>query len=245
MKVGVLICAAGDIHGKIDRLYGEVAAFERTLGKTFALVLHVGDFGIWPDSMKVDKATRTHDGAGDFPSWYANRRRVPRRTIFIKGNHEDFDFLDALDDPEVLPDLLYLRSGLVTDQDGLRVAGVGGCYSEKDSDELLPRARQSSPSHYTLVETQRLLAPGSGRIDVLLTHDAPAGIELGSHVARGEGLRTVIERKRPEVAFFGHHHSRVRAEIAGVPVVGLGCIDCPGWLVAWDSEHGLVAEWPT
>lgn len=44
----MIISVAGDIHGAIDRLYAEVAEFERALGVQFAWVLQVGDFGVWP-----------------------------------------------------------------------------------------------------------------------------------------------------------------------------------------------------
>jgi hypothetical protein len=42
----MLICAAGDIHGAMDRLYHDVLAFEASLGIRFDYVLHVGDFGV-------------------------------------------------------------------------------------------------------------------------------------------------------------------------------------------------------
>ena len=54
----MLICAAGDIHGAMNRLYQDVFAFEASLGVRFDYVLHVGDFGIWPDPSRIDKATR-------------------------------------------------------------------------------------------------------------------------------------------------------------------------------------------
>lgn len=54
----MLICAAGDIHGAMDRLYQDVFAFEASLGVCFDYVLRVGDFGIWPDPNRIDKATR-------------------------------------------------------------------------------------------------------------------------------------------------------------------------------------------
>jgi len=63
----VIVCAAGDIHGAIDRLYQEVLAFEESLGAHFAWVLHVGDFGIRPDPTRIDGATKRHDGAGGSP----------------------------------------------------------------------------------------------------------------------------------------------------------------------------------
>jgi len=40
----MFICAAGDIHGAMDRLYDDVLAFEEALGVRFDCVLHVGDF---------------------------------------------------------------------------------------------------------------------------------------------------------------------------------------------------------
>ena len=133
----MLICAAGDIHGAMDRLYQDVFEFETSLGVRFDYVLHVGDFGIWPDPNRIDKATRHHDGAGDFPAWIRESRGASRPTLFIKGNHEDFAWLDAQHDPEVLPGLIYLRNGRtldIRDQAGdiIRVGGVGGCYGPSD-----------------------------------------------------------------------------------------------------------------
>lgn len=74
----MFICASGDIHGALNRLYADVLAFECELGARFDHVLHVGDFGIWPDPERVDKATRKHEGAGDFPAWLADRRPARR-----------------------------------------------------------------------------------------------------------------------------------------------------------------------
>ena len=67
----MLICAAGDTHGDLDKLYADVIAFENDVSSRlgnatrFDYVLHVGDFGVWPDPSRIDKATRRHDGAGD------------------------------------------------------------------------------------------------------------------------------------------------------------------------------------
>ena len=95
----------------MDRMYDDILAFEVSLGIRFAWVLHVGDFGIWPDPARVDKATLNHEGAGAFPVWLASNRQAPRRTLFIKGNHEDFVWLDSHVSGEVLPDLFYLPNG--------------------------------------------------------------------------------------------------------------------------------------
>jgi hypothetical protein len=41
----MLICAAGDIHVAMDRLYHDVLAFEAFIDVRFDCVLQVGDFG--------------------------------------------------------------------------------------------------------------------------------------------------------------------------------------------------------
>jgi hypothetical protein len=103
----------------MDRLYGDVLDLEGALGTTFAWVLHVGDFGVWPNSDRIDKASWKHDGAGDFSRWLVEKRPTPRRTLFIKGNQEDFAWLDSQPSPEILPGLLYLRNGHILKlQDG-------------------------------------------------------------------------------------------------------------------------------
>jgi len=62
---------------------------------------------------------------------------VPRKTLFIKGNHEDFVWLDAQHDPEVLPGLFYLRNGRTMDigerPEVVRVGGLGGCFGRPTS----------------------------------------------------------------------------------------------------------------
>jgi predicted phosphodiesterase len=260
----MFICAAGDIHGAMDRLYDDVLAFEESLGARFDCVLHVGDFGVWPDPDRVDKATRKHGGAGDFPIWFAENRSVPRPTVFIKGNHEDFVWLgEELEAGrrEILPGLTYLPSGEVMyigeSHDRIRIGGIGGCYGpsnyERRSRDLQGWARR----HFTHDECERLSSQGG--VDVLLLHDAPAGVEFawrrndGSVRRRyrsdAEGLAQAVARSRPRVCFFGHHHTRLDAEIAGVRCVGLNKVAMPGNLVAVDipaAEHGyeILGEWP-
>jgi predicted phosphodiesterase len=242
----MLICAAGDIHGAMDRLYQDVFAFEASLGVRFDYVLHVGDFGVWPDPSRIDKATRHHDGPGDFSLWLRENRAAPRPTVFIKGNHEDFAWLDARHDAELLPGLTYLRNGCtvdIEDQTGtLRVGGVGGCYGPSDYRRRSDRLQGYAKRHYTADEIERL--SGSGAVDIVLTHDAPAGVCFERHrrgagyVSEAAGLDVLLPRVRPRVCFFGHHHTRVDAEVSGVRCIGLNKVSMPGNLVAIEMEPG-------
>lgn len=237
----MLICAAGDIHGAIDRLYVDVLELEARLGARFDWVLHVGDFGVWPDPSRVDKATAKHDGAGDFAAWLSERREAPRKTLFIKGNHEDFEWLEEQRGvvPEVLPGLHYLPNGrkmeISNGRESVRVGGLGGCYAPTSFERTTPlegRAR----SHYTRGEIETL---GKRGVDVLLMHDAPAGVRFagrGGYVSGAAGLGELVAAVRPKVCFFGHHHQRVDAEISGVRCIGLNVVGRPGNLVAVDLD---------
>ncbi len=242
----MLICAVGDIHGAMDRMYEDVLAFEQHLGCRFDWILHVGDFGIWPDPERLDRATRKHGEAGDFANWLTERRAAPRPTVFIKGNHEDFDWLEAQPRNEILPGLFYLPNGQTLDlTDGaggtLRVGGVGGCYGPSDYATPSRELKGYERRHYTSDEVERLTA--LDRVDIVLTHDAPAGISFPRHnrgrgfVSRSEGLAALIERLSPTVCFFGHHHTRVDAEITGVRCIGLNKVAEPGNMVAIDISQ--------
>jgi Icc-related predicted phosphoesterase len=253
----MLICGAGDIHGALDRLYEDVLAFEASLGLRFESVLHVGDFGVWPDATRIDKATKKHDGAGDFPVWLAQRRTAPCQTVFIKGNHEDFVWLDAQASDEVLPGIHYLRNGRVIDlgegRDSVRVGGVGGCFGPSDYERRAKDLQGYAKRHYTKDDIDEL-SKHSG-IDVLLVHDAPRGVRFDRHrhgsgyVSQAAGLDELIARAGPRVCFFGHHHTRVDAEVAGVRCLGLNKVRMPGNLVAIDlpsrgRDWSILGEWP-
>jgi len=63
------------------------------------------------------------------------------------------------------------------------------------------------------------------------------------------GLAQAIESTRPRVCFFGQHHRRVGAEVAGVRCIGLNIVGRPGNLVAVGMpargrEWSIMGEWP-
>jgi predicted phosphodiesterase len=227
--MSVLICAAGDIHGAMERLYDDVLAFEAALGSRFDWVLHVGDFGIWPDPEKIDRGTRNHDGAGDFSKWLAAGRPVPRRTVFIKGNHEDFAWLDAQNNTELLPGLIFLRNGCKIElessgRETVCVGGIGGCYGPSDYGRNSKTLQGYARRHYTHDEVEQLAA--SQGVDIVLMHDAPAGVFFQrwrgtGYVSQAAGLDVVLACAQPRVCFFGHHHARVDAKVSGVSCIGL------------------------
>jgi Icc-related predicted phosphoesterase len=246
------LCAAGDVHGQIDRFYREVLAFEAHLGRPFDLVVQVGDLGVWPDPGRIDRATRKHDDIGDFPAWWKERRAVPRPTVFVKGNHEDFTWLDGRAGGEVLPGLTYLANGRVLDCQGLRIAGLGGCHSPADyvrpSAYLVDRQKR----HYTQDEIERLQKKS---FDILVTHDAPGDADLsgaGKHYKLpASGIAELAAARRPRLHLFGHHHVRYARVDGDRATHGLAIVGARGFLSAFaiprDPASGPVyplGDWP-
>jgi len=253
----MILCAAGDIHGGLERMYAGGLDFEAALGVRFDWLLHVGDFGIWPDPSRIDGATKRHEGAGDFPTWFAEQRAAPRPTVFIKGNHEDFVWLDAQPSSEVLPGLHYLKNGhvheLAAHDEVLRVGGVGGCYGPSDFERQSKHLQGYAKRHYTRDEIATLSARSN--LDIVLTHDAPAGVRFERHrrgegfISEAAGLDELLVRTQPRVCFFGHHHTRFDAEVAGVRCLGVNKSPHPGCLVGFEMSPGerawqVFGEWP-
>ena len=68
-------------------------------------------------------------------------------------------------------------------------------------------------------------------------------------ISEAAGLDELLARTRPRVCFFGHHHMRLDAEVAGVRCLGLNKGHYPGCLVAFEMNPGvrewqLLGEWP-
>jgi Icc-related predicted phosphoesterase len=219
------IAVLGDLHGHLTLAYRLLRRWERETGHTVDLILQVGDLGVFPPPFRIDKATmrfaekdpdelgfvQYHDGSPEADAILGpdapEETRIHASLYFVKGNHEDFEFLDGLaatNSPvpvDAYGRILFLPSGSVAPLPArdhrVRVAALGGL------------ALQNGPGvgtgtkHYSKSEVQRLWAAGSG-LDVLLTHDSPLGT-----VYDDAGSRDILEFIRefqPRFHFCGHHH---------------------------------------
>jgi hypothetical protein len=151
----------------------------------------------------------------------------------------------------------YLRNGTRRDlSDGdasIVVGGLGGCCGPSDYGRQSKHLQSYAKRHYTRDEIDSLIA--AGPVDVLLVHDAPAGVRFERHrrgagyVSEAAGLDDILRGTRPRVCFFGHHHSRFDAAVDGVPCVGLNKVRMPGNLVAVELDErsrgwSILGEWP-
>ena len=216
----MLIGFVGDVHGLVCHALALVATWQRKTGKNLDMIVQVGDMGAYPDLDRMDEPGRRHvaidPAQADFSRLLqaeglrAERLRAVRREMaapihFLRGNHEDFQYLSALpfdgtDQTARVDDFdlfRYVPDGTLLHASGLTIAFLGGIETSE------PAPRSFDASAY-----QRLMTLGSGAFDILATHDPPYGIGIGYH-GRISGSRLVtdlIEHTQPALHISGHVH---------------------------------------
>ncbi len=167
---------------------------------------------------------------GDFGNFkYGGSQKL----VFVHGNHESFGHLKEIRyDKE--SNLAPIFSGEVVIVEGLRVAGLPGVYSPK-----VFEGGDKPLKYYNRSDIEQVAALTD--IDILLTHEAPAGIfqdDLG--LGRRE-IMELVERLQPRMAFCGHHHSRFETTIGQTRMIAL---DYPhrSYVVIDPSTSGLRRE---
>lgn len=132
------------------------------------------------------------------------------------------------------PNIYYLGAVGVVRCGPLRIAGLSGIYDRKDFrkplDERLPYDRESIRSVYHVREDDvRKLLTVTGHVDVVVSHDWPAWVELFGDAERLYGSRPqfyesakrdglcsrpgtqLLDHLRPDHWFSGHMHVRFKA----------------------------------
>lgn len=222
----------GDVHGRLRLLFELCRRWQLTHKVHLDGILQCGDLGFFPDRDKLDRATRRHAERDPeelgYSTWFASaefNRKDPRLqatllgdphslatvrcpVLWCAGNHEDFAALSQalggrdLGPVDPLGRLLLLKGGAVTEYCGIRVAALGGA-SEVHADRREggdPIGKQCK--HVSVEAGLRLLGRS---FDVLLSHDAPAGVK-GLPAGLGSPCITEVLRNcHPQFHFYAHH----------------------------------------
>lgn len=233
---------AGDWHG--DAGWARHVIYRVPLGRDGRRVLiQLGDFGVWPGrsgSRYLDEVAAALAATGTV-------------CLFIDGNHEDFPQLasfpvgaDGL--RELRPRLYHLPRGVRWTWQGVRFLALGGATS-------LDRPWRTENIDWwpaeELARTEADRAISGGPCDVMLTHDAPAGVEVPGlppestwvpeEVERAERhrnlLREVVDAVRPATLFHGHFHSRYEGEL---DLASGGRLHITGLANEWTRTDGYV-----
>jgi hypothetical protein len=222
-------------------MFAILGQWQHEAGLKLDLILQLGDLGAFPDHSRIDSATKRwaasdpeEMGFREFAG--ANPPRTlldPRpQLVFIPGNHEDFDFLEARD--RQAPDqsatyrvsddgkICALRSGRIwtftANGERVRIAGVSGVSNRSHKKGRHPRY------HLNDDDALRLAAVRPGEIDILISHDGPEGIIKEDYrgMAGSAALRLAIEEAHPKFAFFAHYDQVGEWKIGATSVYGMG-----------------------
>lgn len=209
------ILIAGDWHGDTPWMRQVLTCAARD---GYTAIVHVGDLKVlWPDEFYPDFAVH----GGFTASFVALLEELGMVFIFADGNHDAHPALRALpanpDGFGIISDrLLYAPRGHRWSLGGVRFGALGGAYS-------IDRSRGTEGWDWFLEETvipEDVEALGTAPLDVLITHDVPAGIDLDlgpmevpeaiereSYIVRSL-LRDAVRATVPKLVFSGHWHQR-------------------------------------
>jgi hypothetical protein len=105
----MLIGFLGDLHGRVFLALAVLVTWQRRAGRRFDLIVQVGDLGAFPRPVASDANPHvaTDPAENDFSRLLAAdgaladrlrrvRAELGRAVHFLRGNHEDFDYLRSL-----------------------------------------------------------------------------------------------------------------------------------------------------
>ncbi len=205
-----MIYITGDTHIPIDvgKLSSKRFPKQKEMTNTDFLII-CGDFGgVW---------------CGDneelyWRKWLDNKNFT---TLFIDGNHENYDMLEEY--PEIdflggkahkISDKIYhLMRGQIYNIDGKKIFTFGGASShDKDSrKEGKSWWSRELPSENEINIAIKNLTKANWKVDIVITHCAPSSIQRLINTSYAENILTdfldnVKEKLVFEKWYFGHYH---------------------------------------
>lgn len=223
----VIVAFAGDWH--MNTHYAS-RAIEYANEQDAEVIVHLGDYGYSFDRNFLDAQQDLLEKFGMV-------------LMFIDGNHEDHDWLDAqpIDSDGVrrlTSRIWHLPRGFRWNWYGLDYLALGGAYS---IDRAYRELGSSWWEQETLTDEQAEKAIADGPAHVMVVHDAP----ITSHIqklqadwlspavlarsqAHREKLQEVVDKVKPSWLWHGHFHQFYQEDIEGpdgdiTTVTGLDC----------------------
>lgn len=218
-----------DLHGKILLPFKLVDAYQQETGEPIDAILQCGDIGCYPDLNNLDKATLKHaktdrDELGfhdyftqEIPAIKAFLETLNIDMICVRGNHEDHDYLDQLEQeyasqslfPIDIYNRVYVcksghRQTLKIGTACLSYVGIGRIGDRKG------RTDQRFIQAYEKEQIKQLLRTKDS-FDVLITHDKEDSSERGYGMAE---IRKLLDQVIFHYHFYGHTGEPYKEELA-------------------------------
>ncbi len=258
------IVVAGDWHGDEEWAISVIRRVPRLLAaESQRIVLHLGDFGIWPDLHGKAYLDRVSGALAE----------AEAELWFVDGNHEDFAQLGKLDEnpgPDgrvmVAPRIMHLPRGYRWNWHGLTWLACGGAVS-------LDRAVRTEgvdwwPEEEITTGQEAAISRG-GHADVMVCHDCPSGVahtfahpppewaaeDLARNDAHRRRLQRIVDAVMPSYLMHGHlHRAYQRTCDFGYGPVKVAGLDADNRLrnfaaldvttMQWDVREGWFSRFP-
>lgn len=215
MKIAIF----ADIHGKLLLPFKLVDLYQQETGNKVDFILQCGDIGAYPNIENLDKATIRHaqydrDELG-FHDYFTNMHAGIKtflddlniNMICVRGNHEDHDFLDVLEQEnpqstlfpiDVYGRVFVCKSGLKqelrTNDEVLTWVGIGRIGDRKGRTEKRFIQDYERKAIKKLLKTRELF-------DILITHDKDDSAQNGYGMTE---IREVLDNVIFHYHFYGH-----------------------------------------
>lgn len=213
------IALFSDLHGKLLLPFKLVDLYQQETGKKIDAILQCGDMGCYPNLDNLDKATLKHakkdrDELG-FHDYFV--KEVPKVNRFlsqlnvdmicVRGNHEDHDYLDQLEQEasaplfpiDVYKRVFVCKTGhkqvLQVGDETLSFVGVGRIGDRKG------RTNDRFIQPYEKKCIQQLIKQNNEVFDVLITHDKDADSERGYGM---QEINNLLDEVIFKYHFYGH-----------------------------------------
>ncbi|EFQ84359.1 Ser/Thr phosphatase family protein [Aeromicrobium marinum DSM 15272] len=204
------VLACGDWHGEVDAV---VAAMRAAQNHGCEVVVQLGDLGIlWPGEKPTLFDRPLMQAVSDAGVTF----------VFIDGNHDNHAALNAYDRDrhgwaEVLTGIWWAPRGHRWTWSGVTFGALGGAFSVDRTYRIEGVDVWCDLEEPTRADVQRL---GPAGLDVLLTHDVPAGVPVVgdypldntttmlAQVSR-DLLGEAVAAAKPRRVFSGHWHQRL------------------------------------
>ncbi|XP_011873045.1 PREDICTED: lariat debranching enzyme-like [Vollenhovia emeryi] len=233
MRIAVEGCA----HGELDIIYETIQEVEKIDGRKIDLLICCGDFQATRNLSDLNcmAVSDKYKDMCTFYKYYSGEKEAPVLTIFIGGNHEASNYLQELPyGGWVAPNIYYLGYAGVVQVAGIRIAGLSGIYKSQHwmqgRYEKPPYTDSTIRSVYHIrnLEVFRLKQL-SGKIDIFLSHDWPAGVtkygdedrllkqkpffkdDIKSNSLGSPPCMELLERLCPSYWFSAHLHCKFAA----------------------------------
>ncbi|MEM7028837.1 MAG: metallophosphoesterase [Chloroflexota bacterium] len=263
----MLIGLIGDIHGRVFHTIAALLEWQRQTGKRFDQFIQVGDLGAFPNLAKLDAATNRHLAADPAEADFSRllqtkgkmttllntiRNHLQSPIYFVRGNHEDFTWLDQLTNQapsatvpvDPFDFFHYVPDGSVLQFEGYHIAFLGGVEERTDAAAIRQQPYAA------------LMAQPEKTVDLLISHQGPYGCSVSSQgdIYGSKKISVLLDQLKPTFHVGGHVHQYTEPRQFGATMyMGLTLIVAPplhypdetgfqsGWLAVLDTETNTIS----